>query len=432
VICLRRVGYWSYAPFAGALVLFVAHALGTPQVARAQIVTAIRIPASEAAKSSKASDPCTAKSKRLSTANDGTLRDTLRIRVEGDLLNTAVPSPVSLTFSVSGVRDSLAANATERTVAAGEDKHFIGSVVTITRTADNTAVCSLLVPKDPDDDSADNVLRHPFRVGVGASFDFLHGLSKTNLYYDVSVFLPDRFRYAKQRTPRFGVEAGLANGRLIVASDTIRALTVPGGPSGGAKSVFFVLRPTRDSTMVITQTYSAAHERTLDRLGLFLAPIFSIGQGLYWTVHVEGIKRDYTDLTSYKAGTVDTLVLAGTRGPKGELAAAPGTRVPDSIPTSRVKLTQFDALYATGPVIVVTAANVEFRAKAVLGIGDLGPVLKRMYLVNFRLTDFDNGFKLGGEVRGIADNGGPAILVYLAKDFDLKRLAGFLVGNGGN
>ena len=45
---------------------------------------------------------------------------------------------------------------------------------------------------------------------------------------------------------------------------------------------------------------------------------------------------------------------------------------------------------------------------------------------------FEHGFKLGGEVRGITANRNPAVLVFLAKDYDFKRLAGSLVGGEGS
>ena len=79
------------------------------------------------------------------------------------------------------------------------------------------------------------------------------------------------------------------------------------------------------------------------------------------------------------------------------------------------------------PIVSYRAGGMEFRAKPMIGVS-VAESYVGSYAVQFRVTDFDTGFKIGGEVRGPLSAKNPVILVYLAKDFGFKRLANFIVG----
>lgn len=81
-----------------------------------------------------------------------------------------------------------------------------------------------------------------------------------------------------------------------------------------------------------------------------------------------------------------------------------------------------------GPLLNYNDADYNFWHKPILGVEVFDGRMYGAYAVQFRLTDYDHGFKLGGEVRGRLTFEQPSIAVFLARDFSLRRLADFLVG----
>jgi hypothetical protein len=188
-----------------------------------------------------------------------------------------------------------------------------------------------------------------------------------------------------------------------------------------------VLRPTRDSIATITRTFASTRTLTVDNLGLYLGPTLRLSPGFYWTVRAEADKRDYIAKTHDHVTELDTVVTAGTVPPSN----APRTIRP---PTADIagdtirarRYTHYDAFFGTGPLLVRRQSTMEFRANAIFGIGPAAEATKGQYVITFRVTDFATGLKLGGEVRGLLKNSEPGLFIFLAKDFDFKKLASFL------
>jgi hypothetical protein len=394
---------------------------------RAQSVITVRVPqslvtrsAADAAKESaaQAAAACrvTAKGIRISDSTAQKARDTVHVQVQNDR-DEVVGAPANLTFRIGdkgGVLDKSNALAT---VVADSGSSLAGTVVEVWRSEDQIRVCSAKLAGAAKDTVPDDTTRYPFRVGIGASFTPLGGASKTDLYYDVTVFLSDAFGAGAQHSSRWGIDAGLTNGRLGLRNDTTPQVT----------AVVNVLRPTRDSIATITRTFTSTRTTTVDNLGLYLGPTFRLSSGFYWTVRAEADKRDYIDKTHDRVTELDTVVTAGTVPPSN----APRTVRPptadvagDTVRTRRY--TTYDAFYGTGPLLVRRQSTIEFRANAIFGVGPAAEATKGQYVITFRVTDFATGFKLGGEVRGLLKNSAPGLFIFLAKDFDFKKLASFI------
>lgn len=308
-------------------------------------------------------------------------------------------------------------------------KTWAGAQIAITRTADQVFICAALIKRDSE---PDDPTRHPFRAGVGASFTPLGGVSKVDLYYDVTIFLPDAFRTPAGRGARWGIDAGLTNGRFSATTDT----------TAGTPAVAAVARPGRepgktDSVLFVRQTLTTTRARSSDLLTLYLAPTFRLSPGLFWAAHAEATKRDLSTTVTLKVTKPDSVLFPGTTlpdsvKPRPRIQPA-GTTVPPLADSSRTfRSSQYDAFFGTGPLVVVERSQVEFRTKFMFGVGSYGPVTTGSYVASFRVTDFAHFFKLGGEVRGEFANTNPSIIVFLAKDYDIKHLAGFLFGSSGD
>lgn len=371
---------------------------------------------------------CEVTAKDYATPNDTSARDSLLLQIRDDRKQIIAPLR-GISLGVPGaVPVAVDSGHTPKPIAPMKGKTWTGAQLAVTRTADQAFICTAAVERDSEPDDS---TRHPFRAGVGVSFTPLNGVSKVDLYYDVTVFLPDAFRTPAGHRARWGIDAGLTNGHFTGTSDTI-----PGPPAVGAVRLSGKEPGRTDSVALIRQRTTLARARSNDLLTLYLAPTLRLSPGLFWAVHAEAIKRDLSLTVSTKASKPDTTLFPGTTLPDSLTKLRPipiqpaGTVIPALADTARTfRTSQYDAFFGTGPLVVVSRSQVEFRTKFVFGVGSYGATTTGSYVGSFRVTDFAHSFKLGGEVRGEFANTNPSIIVFLAKDYDIKHLAEFMFGS---
>jgi hypothetical protein len=388
---------------AAFLLMTPAIAVGlSPSLALSQVVVSVRVPESTTQRF-VADAACKATVKSFDAKGDTKAVDTLRIRIENDQ-NKPAAAKSALTVSVRDAIDAkIDSGAASVEFAAKKRDVLPGSALTISR--DSIGVCTVVLPAE-DQDKADST-RSPYRIGIGGSFDFLSGLSATDLYYDLTIFLPKIWK------SRIGIDAGMYSGRTVARRDTI----------ANGQRVFLVPRPARDSVMRITQTRTRITDQTFDKLGLYLAPTYMLTNYLYLGLQAEVVKRNSRAEITLKVESADTVMQRDTLSPNAPIPPSP---VPGDSKVTR-ETTDYVSFYGIAPIVSYRAGGIEFRAKPMIGVS-VAESYVGSYAVQFRVTDFDNGFKIGGEVRGPLSAKNPVILVYLAKDFGFKRLANFVVG----
>lgn len=359
---------------------------------------------------------CVAESKRGSRGGESTPTDTLRLRVQDDRQQPVHPHG-ALIVRAEGAPEPLLTVPTDSaqyTKLAAKPGEFLSTLVTIIRESDNLPICTVLL-REPVAPTSEDTSRRAFRVGIGASFDFLSGLSGTDLYYDVTAFLP---RIWSTATGAYGLDMGLYNGRTVARRDTL---------PGSARMLFFE-HAQPDSLLRIRQQGTLRREIVEDRLGVYAAPTVQLASSLHFVVHAELVKSSLLLTNTITVDTTDTTVVARAAGPPQGVAPA-GTLLPDSVSTRRV--TELGSYFATGFLVQYQhpATDIELRLKPLVGLAVVNGHAVGRFVVQGRVTDFDNGLKIGAEVRAdLRTAANPLLLVYLAKDFGLKRLANFVVG----
>lgn len=373
-----------------------------------QTVTDVRVPASVAAKYSNDA-ACSAVTKDFTGSLGDGSSDTLNIRIENDQ-NRLAASPARLDVAIPGlISDTLGKDQTSKVFQSGQIRQLPGKVLTITRNGE--LVCALAIPLSPGSGRVLSEVRRAYRIGIGASFDFLSGVSANDLYSDLTVFQP------KVWNGRFGIDAGMYNGRTAVRRDTVANVV----------RNIVVVRAARDSMAVVSQLTSRRNHVTHDELGLFLAPSIRIADFLSVVMHSEVIKRNVVNEIGI---TVDSAVTRLELDTLPSFWPVPSPLLPLPGDTTVVRRSsEYETFFGVGPLLNIEHGDLSFRAKPVIGTGVVNGHWQWLYLVQFRLTDFGNGFKIGGDIRGPLNLNQPTMLVYLARDYSFQRLANFLVGS---
>lgn len=393
-----------------------------PTLALAQTITTVRVP--QSATSKPAPMACTAAAPKALTDSLEKLSGNSRveIRVENDQNKLAKPSD-ALQIVIGKQTARLLADSTSLTIIG----NYAGQALSITRAKDDVLVCALSVPTTAD--AAADSLTRAIRVGIGGSFDFLSGVSATDLYYDVTTFLPHLWNprvkpAAKWRRLHFGIDGGLYNGRTVPKRDS--TVFLDASTRVGGRTLYLPRTSTSEPVRRIRQTVAVTSYESVDRLGVYVAPMVQLANGLHFLAQSELVRRDITTDRREKVLAQDTV----TQAPDGRPIAGGGSLAPTDT-TVKSKRLEYVAVHSLGMLVNVRMRDVEFRAKPTVGKtfgdsvpGEWGP---SVFTVQFRVTDFGNGFKIGGDVRGRLNGTETTFLVYLAKDFSLKKLGGFLV-----
>ena len=146
----------------------------------------------------------------------------------------------------------------------------------------------------------------------------------------------------------------------------------------------------------------------------------------------ELVKRDFLTETRERVVTQDTVVVAPIESlPLG----GAGTLNPADT-TIKTRSTRYLAVHSIGLLLNVRVRDIELRTKPTIGFmradstQGVKPGRRGLYTAQFRITDFEHGFKIGGDIRGLLNGDDTTFLVYLAKDFSFRRLANFILGDG--
>lgn len=393
----------------------------------AQTLTKVRIGESGTAK--MIPNACTAGAPKPIEDKPGQALQTksqLEVHVQNDL-NEDGKSANDLNITVE--KQSVKIDKDKSTASLTGD--FSGKTLTITQASNGILVCAITIPSVAVDE---DTTQRAIRVGIGATFDFLNGISATDLYSDLTVFLPTLWHATnKDGTEKrwaFGIDAGLYNGRTVPRrSDS----TIMEPSELTAISRILPRKQLTDSLVRVLQVVRRSSSESVDRLGVYFAPTFRVANGLHVLIQSELVRRDIVTEVKLHVESQDTV----QQGPRTTTPLEGTGKLLPPDTTTKARSSEYKAIHTAGVLMNVRVGNIEFRAKPTFGFTfDNAPDAKRhrrgIYTAQFRVTDFQHGFKIGGDVRGLANGDETVFLVYLAKDFGFKRLGSFILGSGEN
>ncbi|MEN0047261.1 MAG: hypothetical protein AAF806_09400, partial [Bacteroidota bacterium] len=135
-------------------------------------------------------------------------------------------------------------------------------------------------------DSLNDMLKtktNPFKVAIGASFDFIDGSSTTDLYYDVNFFIPSIWEDDKKLFwKKLGLDASFYQTRLFGDSTIIR---LPQAPR--AFQDF-----NEDTLRAESYTLLRNRKTTLKNTGIYISPTFELKKYLHAILYVEGLIQE--------------------------------------------------------------------------------------------------------------------------------------------
>ena len=272
----------------------------------------------------------------------------------------------------------------------------------------------------------------PFKVSVGTSFDFFSGNSTTDLYYDVSFFVPSIWdtttnKNGKKTTKTFKNRLGLdfAFYQTRVSGDTTRPNLNIESPIEDISNL-----PSDSVIQVTRRTYAIERTQVNENIGLYISPTYEITENFYGLLHWEGIYRRRRVNLNTTLSTLDTIDMLVSELPE---------RIPfgpDEGVSSYEQSPSFRAYVGVGFLLDMTISSVNFRLKPVIGKAwyneGLGSRMQNdqglFYLLNVRLIENNSGIKLGGEIRKLpsGEDGSADIVIYLSKQFSIDKLAEFI------
>jgi hypothetical protein len=371
---------------------------------------------------------CTASSALVPLSLTGGTTDTLIVVVQDDQ-NADVNSPKDLAITIGSKTAAIATTGARVTLTADKPGDFVGKALNIRRTNDNVQVCTVsILPVDAPEDPA----RRAFRLGIGATFDFLTGPRANELYADITMFVPDLWRVplvprisrAKLRgwyRAPIGLDGALFNGRTTASADTVinkrRTVFV-----GGATDTIW----TR-----IVQSFDSSTTVFYEPLGNNLTPIVRLMDKLWLAFHFEGVNRTTVTKLAFRVTRADTNLNDKTFvGVNDTTSLVSALRFVPGDSTAKVRTTRYEEYFGVGPLVSFELGGIELRTKSIFGLSKVGGDWDGSYILQFRLTDRPNGFKVGGEIRKFPGSLPPTMLVYLSKDYGIQRIGSLFAGDG--
>jgi len=255
---------------------------------------------------------------------------------------------------------------------------------------------------------------NPYTVTIGGSFDLLDGVSVTDLYANVNVFLPNLYRPTPATA--LGFDAGLIRARTISKEDTLRVERA---------SRFY--DAAEDSLVIRIDEARLVRETEVEYLSLYFDGLYRFNEYLSAILpHVEVRRREIRTEFDYMADTSATrfLTFADTvyTGP-----SIPFGTAPRPFEDRAFRRSEYGGYFGAGLLLASADSDfgVAYRLRGVTGLTDGG---HGFYLVQFLLHERSLGLRLGGEIQGLfkAEGNEPVISVFLAKAFSLRRLADFI------
>lgn len=266
-------------------------------------------------------------------------------------------------------------------------------------------------------------------VSIGTSFDFLDGVRAADLYADLRVFSPALWNWTVfgRELRGFGVQGGIYQGRInSSATPTPDSLDnfifqTPVGPVDSA-----------GGQLVRTRTFRRHMSRRQNNLGLYMGINKVIGPNLYWVIAQVEVRKEDVRLSIRDTVLTDTTTRIEPARPL-RAATVPVTRVfgetmysPTVTTGLRLDMHRpgFDVILQ--PLIGTRLRDCSFDFLASGQTGTRRACTVQPHLFHWEITyeveASKSGIKLGGEVRGFMDRE-PEILVYLAKEFTVEKLA---------
>lgn len=252
-----------------------------------------------------------------------------------------------------------------------------------------------------------------YRFGIGASFDLLDGLSQTDLYADLNIFLPNL------EGSRWGLEAGWYRGKTFSQLDTILREYSRVLPWSGSDT----------TTLQIRDKFNDTFSQSFNNFGFFAAPFLRLGSKptgpeytrVYLETRFSYIKRKIRNKSIYLPIVSDTIGSI----PVTDAEKFPQSALPDSLVSN---WTLHEAYFGVGATLHHVSKQFDFRLTP--GFGLVSNSTKSgycgYYLIKFKLIEKKFGFKVGGELRGTLPNAPPFVTIYLAKEFSIKKLSKFI------
>ncbi|MEK6482014.1 hypothetical protein WJR50_31020 [Catalinimonas sp. 4WD22] len=248
---------------------------------------------------------------------------------------------------------------------------------------------------------------NPYRLSIGASFDFFENLSATDLYGDVYVFVPSV-------TERIGFEVGVYQNRSVsIDSFDIDSLsrpmrfdqvTIERFEENGMSMVRYQERGIR-----INQS-----QVTIDNLGFYLTTVYdtqlkSENFSLYGNIYFELIRREFTH--KYNIDYVDSVTrVVAEDSYRGDRRFLPNFR-----------RSQIEAFFGLGSTIHYLTPAIEVLFNANLGYTRTTESTKLNAIIRARIIEGTTGIKLGVDYRGTPYTS-EVFTVYAAKEVSLAKI----------
>lgn len=264
----------------------------------------------------------------------------------------------------------------------------------------------------------------PFKLSIGASFDFLSGQSKTDLYYDINFFVPEIWKGDPSKFwNNLGLDFSFYQTRLFGDSTFLNLEQDP-------KS-FGMLNP--DTILAEKYTLSRERKTTLENIGIFVSPTYKLRPNLYAMFHFEGIIQGETVYLNDTYTDVDSTLKIAKLDYKEPTSALrkikPGEKKSE-------RKNDFRGFLGLGFMLDFTLSDVNFRLKPVVGYMKNKPWIKNpregnvegmFYDLSIQIIEKNTGIKLGGEVRNLFKTDDfPNYTIFLSKQFSLNKLGEFI------
>lgn len=288
---------------------------------------------------------------------------------------------------------------------------------------------------------------------IGASFDFLDGVSANDLYYDLNADFPTIFKKNKDDERSFknnwGLEFGIYQTRTISYQDTL------------TKDLRIVnaFRPTPEDDFIFSYITVETEKTTIinrENLGIFLQPKYNlllVEEGVDRTAylnaigHIEWVRSTINTIHSQRYISFDTASAVPDTWPRpyNNIRRLPPEEVEFKVNESYLN-------YAGGFDLFISRASGAMHLKGIYGESKINThqIVDEQETFNESTIPFyllqaeilENkflGIKLGAEVRGFfpkraeevnqsSDKTSPFLTIYLAKQFSLERIGQFISG----
>lgn len=327
---------------------------------------------------------------------------------EGDvrLLNTSLVIPKSESLankkSTQLVFIEIAADAVEEGVESFDiilSSRVPGVVIEEANSRHAFSIIDATPPFEPDS---------PFRISLGANFDFIEKVQANSFYAHVNFFKPDIFGEKK----RFGTNTGIIQNKyLSTTEDYPQIIYTPVSQLNG------------DSSRFVRQRYRGTQTSTYNNINLYCGSLFTIvqpklsdGQSATWFGHME-VEAVYRKIAV--VNTLDSLIQTDT-------VALPNFY--GSLYSPKFTFTVVD-YYFGGTIFDLQFKNKEGQLWLKSSVGlhwRTGDKMNFYYLAQFNLLETKAGVNFGGEVRGeFGVTSSPNVGIYLSKAFNVDKLLDF-------